>query len=300
MGQWKGASVAVGWIAAVPAAIVVLLPAVAGAPAGEAALDSLVAAERAFAATSVEKGMRDAFLTFLADDGMIFRPLPVNGKKIWEARPPVPATLIWEPSYAEVSAAGDLGYTTGPWEYRPPADKPDAKTAYGHFISVWRKQADGAWRVAVDIGGQHDKPERGVGSGDLTLHPAAARHSKGKSPDLAELDRRLSETMTAKGAAAGFAVLAAPDVRLNREGSMPSLGLASARAALDTVARAPRFSTQGSGLSTSLDLGYTYGVALWLRRGDSAAPADSGVYLHVWRRGADKRWRLALAVENPL
>jgi ketosteroid isomerase-like protein len=263
----------------------------------------LVAAERAFSATSVEKGMRDAFLTFLADDGVIFRPLPVNGKKIWEARQPVPATLIWEPSYAEVSAAGDLGYTTGPWEYRPPADKPEAQTAYGHFISVWRKQADGAWRVAVDIGGQHEKPERGVGSGDLTLHPAPSAQGarpRGKSPDLAELDRRLSQAMSARGAAAGFAALAAADVRLNRDGSMPRLGVESTRAALDTIARAPRFSTRGSGLSASLDLGYTYGMSLWSRRGGAAAHADSGVYLHVWRRGADQRWKLALAVENPL
>ncbi|PYM05340.1 MAG: hypothetical protein DMD82_11400, partial [Candidatus Rokuibacteriota bacterium] len=60
------------------------------APAGAAPatdpLDSLVASERAFAAMSVQKGMRDAFLEFLADDAIIFRPLPVIGKPIWQAR----------------------------------------------------------------------------------------------------------------------------------------------------------------------------------------------------------------------
>ena len=52
------------------------------------ALDSLVAAERGFAAMSVEKGMKDAFLANLADDGVVFAPLPTNGRQRWEGREP--------------------------------------------------------------------------------------------------------------------------------------------------------------------------------------------------------------------
>ena len=68
----------------------------------------------------------------------------------------------------------------------------------------------------------------------------------------------------------------------------------------DSIAGAVRFSTQGSGIAASLDLGYTYGLAEVFTRGASGAPADSGVYLHIWRRGPDHRWKLALVVENPL
>ena len=262
-----------------------------------AALDSLVQAERQFSATSVEKGMRHAFLAFLATDAVIFRPLPVNGRKVWEGRDSVPGTLIWEPSYAEVAAAGDLGYTTGPWEYRP-ADRA-GPIVYGHFISVWKKQGDGAWRVMADIGVQHEKPERGVGSGDLTSGPPSTRR-KDKSVDLATLDRGLSEATRGKGLAGALSVHAAPDLRLNRDGFMPSLGLGAARAAYDSVKGSLSFGTRGTGLSQSQDLGYTYGLSLWFRPGVAEAAADSGVYLHVWRRGADRKWKLALAVENPL
>ena len=160
-------------------AILLLRPVPAGATtvtAASAALDSLVAAERAFAARSVEKGMRDAFLEFLAADGVIFRPLATNGRAVWEARGPIPATLVWEPAFAEVSAAGDLGFTTGPWELRPnDAQRP---TGYGHFVSIWQRQSDGTWRVAVDIGVSHAKPAHGLGSMDFTpgpLHATARR-----------------------------------------------------------------------------------------------------------------------------
>ena len=39
---------------------------------------AIVEAERAFARAAATKGTRDAFLEFLADDGIIFQPGPVN------------------------------------------------------------------------------------------------------------------------------------------------------------------------------------------------------------------------------
>ena len=113
-----------------------------GAAAPDDALDALVAAERAFSAMSVEHNMRDAFLEYMTEDAILFRPLPVNGRSVWKDRPGSKATLIWEPSHAELAAAGDLGWTTGPWEVRPPPDSTGAPSApdtyaHGHFTTVW-------------------------------------------------------------------------------------------------------------------------------------------------------------------
>src|SRR5438128_4856754 len=86
---------------------------------------ALVEMEHAFTKAAATKGTRDAFLEFLADDGILFQPGPVNGKKLWSERQPRKGLLSWEPVLADVSRAGDLGYTTGPWEFRPngPADQ---------------------------------------------------------------------------------------------------------------------------------------------------------------------------------
>ena len=60
--------------------------------------------------------------------------------------------LEWEPIYADVAASGDLGYTIGKWT-RMGKDSTGAQTtARGTYLTVWRKQADGSWKVVADTG----------------------------------------------------------------------------------------------------------------------------------------------------
>lgn len=53
------------------------------------ALESIVNTERAFAKTSEEKGTREAFMAFIADDRILFRPTAVMGKQ-WMTEHPLP------------------------------------------------------------------------------------------------------------------------------------------------------------------------------------------------------------------
>src|SRR5687767_12088014 len=48
-----------------------------GLDRADSALANMVATERAFSALSVERGMREAYLHFMADDGVLFQPLAV-------------------------------------------------------------------------------------------------------------------------------------------------------------------------------------------------------------------------------
>jgi hypothetical protein len=64
---------------------------------------------------------------------VVFRPMAVNGKQWYQQRPPSPGRLSWEPIYADISAAGDMGYTTGPWEFRKNSTDAEA-VAFG---GVW-------------------------------------------------------------------------------------------------------------------------------------------------------------------
>lgn len=101
-------------------------------------------------------------MAFIADDGLLFRPNAVNGKK-WMQDHPVPPSdkhplLAWQPVFARMATSGDLGFTTGPWEFKN--DKGDATPeGYGHFVTIWKRQTDGSWKFAVDLGISH--PESG-------------------------------------------------------------------------------------------------------------------------------------------
>jgi ketosteroid isomerase-like protein len=65
-----------------------------------------------------------------------------------------PATdLRWRPLVADAAAAGDLGYTIGAWDFvERRAGAAPAVTARGRYLTVWRKQPDGGWKVVADIG----------------------------------------------------------------------------------------------------------------------------------------------------
>src|SRR5262245_48043700 len=76
-------------------------------------LQSLIDAERSFAQTSKVKSTREAFVSFLSDSGLIFRPGPILGKKFWQEAKEGSDLLTWEPVFADISYAGDMGYTTG-------------------------------------------------------------------------------------------------------------------------------------------------------------------------------------------
>ena len=118
---------------------------------------AMVQAEKKFCETGQEQGTRAAFLAFLADDAIVFRPGPVNGKETWSKRPEPGPDLIWEPTFAVMARSADFGFDTGPAKWR--AKKTDPKFAgFAYFISVWKKQKDGSWKVALDCGNENPEP----------------------------------------------------------------------------------------------------------------------------------------------
>lgn len=124
---------------------------------------AMVDAEKKFYQAGQKQGTRPAFLAFLADDGIVFRPGPVNGKEAWEKRPETGFDLVWEPTLAVIARSRDFGYDTGPAKWR--ANKKEKEfSGYGHFISIWKKQKDGSWKVALDCGIENLKPRGPSGS----------------------------------------------------------------------------------------------------------------------------------------
>ena len=59
--------------------------------------------------------------------------------------------LSFAADHVEVARSGDLAYETGSYTYTmsDPEGKPATQT--GHYVVVWKKDASGAWKVAVDV-----------------------------------------------------------------------------------------------------------------------------------------------------
>lgn len=61
-------------------------------------------------------------------------------------------SLRWQPDFAEVAASGDLAYTTGPARFRGRNAEGKRIERDSRYLTVWRRQKDGSWKVAFDLG----------------------------------------------------------------------------------------------------------------------------------------------------
>ncbi|MEO7046733.1 MAG: DUF4440 domain-containing protein [Ferruginibacter sp.] len=240
---------------------------------------NLVAAEKSFAQYSVEQNTQQAFMHFLADDGLVFKKgQPVNGKERWAAIKPDSSKLSWYPAFADVAASGELGFTTGPWEYwATKADKEAA--AFGNYITIWKKQADGSWKAAIDLGISHGKPTADDAPVTAAMTPATNEHSS-----AAELTAAESKLIGATNNA--YQQNSSSAVKIFRPGQ-PYITAQAADADKADFTYTPA----GSGIAKSGELGYVYGQAT-VKKGDKTL---TGAYLRIWKLH-NKKWELNLEV----
>ncbi len=258
----------------------------------QSALQEMVKTEQAFSKMAEEKNARDAFMAFIADDGLLFRPGAVNGKK-WMIEHPVPPPketdkkplLAWQPAFAGMAASGDMGFTTGPWEAK--GDIKDEKPqAYGHFVTVWKKQANGSWRFVVDLGISH--PQSG---GPQTLWQPPDR----KMPSFKPVDvSAATEELLNRDRKFNFAEYASPDVRLYREGNLPYIGKQAALEALSKTKGQIVWQPIGGDVSRAGDLGYTHGT---YELTDDKNSIERGSYVRIWQKQGGV-WRIVMDVIN--
>jgi len=62
------------------------------------------------------------------------------------------ASLLWSPEQGGLSEAGDLGYTYGKYirQYKDDLGKKIVET--GRYMTVWRRQPNGYYKIEVDMG----------------------------------------------------------------------------------------------------------------------------------------------------
>ncbi|HVZ84215.1 MAG TPA: nuclear transport factor 2 family protein [Terracidiphilus sp.] len=68
--------------------------------------------------------------------------------------------LTWTPTDALMSPAGDMGYTWGHYEGRGKDANGNPVVTSGRYMTIWRKEPDGSWKVVLDAG-QNEPAEAG-------------------------------------------------------------------------------------------------------------------------------------------
>jgi ketosteroid isomerase-like protein len=280
------------------------LPALAQNGSDRAALMTMVEAERAFAATSVQKGLRASFLQYFAPNCIGFYPEPANAPQRLRSRPApavLPATVLnWYPVYADISQAGDMGYTTGPATFTDNRKQP-ATTSYNYYFSVWKKQKDGSWKVVMDIGietpdASNVSPVEFRAAPEIRLKLKDDYNPADGWAQIIKAEGDFSKLASSKGLKVAYMKYRADDLRLHRDGRFPLVGTAIESS--DIFAQ-PVFASSKSifsEVSKSGDLGYSYGS--YEAKNAAGAVIQKGFYARVWRRDASGTWKLAADIAN--
>lgn len=120
---------------------------------------SFADAERHFLEQAATAGIRPAFLAHLAEDGTVLF-LDAHGRDAIRRavnKIPADARTFGEAAVIAESAAHDLGWAWGPYRFAATIEGKPFES-HGKFITVWKKTADGSWRIALDHGTQDPAP----------------------------------------------------------------------------------------------------------------------------------------------
>jgi ketosteroid isomerase-like protein len=153
-------------VAAILLAAVVFFPNAHSSASAAAKSDSetLRQLEADFMKAAAERGSQ-GYMSYYAQDAA---ELP-NGADVLQGKENIAKTmnflddknnhLTWTPVYADMAASGDLGYTYGTIEFRSKDKDGKPTVEYGKYVSIWKKQKDGSWKVVMDMGNSSPSPK---------------------------------------------------------------------------------------------------------------------------------------------
>lgn len=134
------------------------------AAGAKANADTLRQMEVEFMKSAAEHGSA-GYMAYYAEDAV---ELP-NGSDALQGKEAVAKTmgfldqkenhLEWTAVYADMAAAGDLGYTYGTYVFTTKDKTGKTVQDYGKYTSIWKKQKDGKWKVVLDMGNSSPAPK---------------------------------------------------------------------------------------------------------------------------------------------
>ncbi len=157
IGILTGASLCL-WAACVPQDT----PDVAALPDPQLLIQTLIETDEAFNRATQELGAM-AWASFFDDSGVMIQEGvgEIGGLdaiySTMDAMFSAPgASLTWEPRWAHASDDGTLGFTMGDYESTGVDSNGESVLSYGLYVSIWRRQFDGSWKVLMDLGNATD------------------------------------------------------------------------------------------------------------------------------------------------
>lgn len=259
------------------------------------ALDTLIQTENDFAKMAADVSMKQAFLQYLDSSGLVFEhAIPANGMEVYSKAPENKDMLLaWHPAVAAVSGDGTLGFTSGPFQFS--MTHTTAPFIYGNYFTVWKKDAQGQFKLKADGGTAYgkDAPPQAVGK----LTDAHTLYSSAHTAPAHASFKKASEeftTLVNKDVVKAYTTYLADTPYLLRARSLPAH---DRNAALQLAIASPysNASVTDQEVAGSNDLAFSYGQLL--TRPENANTPVKTFFLRIWIY-ENNSWKILAEVVN--
>jgi hypothetical protein len=243
---------------------------------------SVEEAEKAFAQMAKELTVRTAFLANMDSNAVVFENGEVlNALEKWTKTPEFSAKLLWRPVFFAASNAGDLGFTTGPYEFRK--SLADTALSAGQYTTIWKKTEKGKWKFVLDIGTAYppsdfDNQRRET---SFTLPPTVPNDLS-----IAELEKNFTNLFE-RAPLEAYRNNIFENCWFNLNGYKPATNATVAMNILSKSYLEGQFIYVGGNISASRDMAFAYGSFL--------AKDGKKNYLRIWTYTA-LGWKILLQV----
>lgn len=262
--------------------LIIVLVGNAFAQKTDGTVNSLIEAESYFSNLVAKDGLNKAIMKVAGQNGVVFRPNPVNTIDYYSKQQAADFELAWQPDFAMISKSGYFGFTTGLFTYTK-----NENITYGQYLSVWKADKKKKWQLMVDAGTNHKKPT--LEAKPNFINPTNFKYPKLIGPKKIKMredivfstDLLFGKALERTGNGS-FMEYYADNVRLLLPGTLPINGKNDAIKFIDErnqrIASYPTFTDR----AISGDLAYTNGKA--------SVGVNKYDYIRIWQIGEDMKW----------
>jgi len=262
-------------------------------------VNKVIEAEKSFNKLVERKGIKGGFLAVADPEGIIFKPDAVNINEFYNNIDKQSGSLSWIPNFARISGNGDLAFTAGSYIYQN--GKTDDDKVYGDYISLWRADPEGKFKLLINLGIQHPEAEKESLTDFRSPEPekrvAPSKDPFGGKKIILATDELFNHSLT-------ISTIGTYKEFLSLEGHFyfpgfdPLTGREQVMKFLSNEAITISAQTVNAGRSTSNDLAYTYGKAR-IKKGSILSNYN---YVRIWELDKNHKWNVLLeafsAIEN--
>jgi hypothetical protein len=251
--------------------------------AAQKGIKGLINAEKQFAWFTATHTVKEGFLSYMDSAGVIFRQgKDLNAFEAYRKQPASPGILNWTPAFAVISASGDMGATTGPYEFMTKSLQ-DTPVGNGSFCSVWQINKTGEWKNMADLGTSYKQEAPPVRQVREVIQPKQTTENIGFE-DILAIDRKFNTALQQRSMGIWMQYIAS-DSWLNIDGALPAIGMLQIADALQKLPGSIQINSKTGNISSARDFAYVYGTVV--------NGSIRNNYLRVWIY-RNKQWQVVI------